>query len=106
MEIADINSEQIREQCDSPLAPPLRDLPISRRVNMNRFGFSFLVVAALAFTSAAQSANQQYRSGQDQDHSRPAQQTKSSPSTSKQSGAQASASGSANASANAGGTSA
>lgn len=77
---------------------------------MNRLGFSFLAIAALAFTSAAQSANQQYRSGQDQDHSRPAQQTKSSPSTSKQSGAQGaastSASGSANASANAGGTSA
>ncbi|MGB7024246.1 MAG: hypothetical protein WBD73_10650 [Candidatus Acidiferrales bacterium] len=77
---------------------------------MNRLGFSFLAIAALAFTSAAQSANQQYRSSQDQDHSRPGQQTKSSPSTSKQSGAQGaastSASGSANASANAGGTSA
>ena len=73
---------------------------------MNRFGFSFVAVVALAFTCVAQSANQQYRSSQDQDHSRPAQQTKSSPSTSKQSGAQASASGSASASANAGGTSA
>ena len=77
---------------------------------MNKLGFSILAVMALAFTSTAQSANQQYRSSQDQDHSRPAQQTKSSPSTSNQSGAQsaasASASGSANASANAGGTSA
>lgn len=77
---------------------------------MKRLGFSFLAVVALAFTSAAQSANQQYRSSQDQDHSRPARQTKSSPSTTKQSGAQgaasASASGSANASANDGGTSA
>jgi hypothetical protein len=77
---------------------------------MGKLGFSCLAVLALAFTSAAQSANQPYRSSQDQDHSRPAQQTKSSPSTSNQSGAQgaasASASGSANASANAGGTSA
>lgn len=77
---------------------------------MNRLGLSFLFVVALAFTSAAQSANQQYRSSQDQDHSRPAQPAKSSPSTSKQSGAQgaasASASGSANASASDGGTSA
>ena len=77
---------------------------------MGKLGFSCLAVLALAFTSAAQSANQPYRSSQDQDHSRPAQQTKSSPSTSNQNGAQgaasASASGSANASANAGGTSA
>src|SRR4029077_17779850 len=77
---------------------------------MNRLGFSILAVMALAFTSAAQSANQQYRSNQDQDHSRPAQETKTSPSTSNQIGSQgaasASASGSANASANAGGTSA
>lgn len=77
---------------------------------MNGLGLSFLFVVALAFTSATQSANQQYRSSQDQDHSRPAQQTKSSPSTSNQSGAQgaasASASGSAAASANAEGTSA
>lgn len=73
---------------------------------MGKVGFSFFAVVALAFTSTAQSANQQYRSSQDQDHSRPAQQTKSSPSTSKQSDAQASASGSASASANAGGTSA
>ena len=77
---------------------------------MNKLGFSILAVMALAFPSAAQSANQQYRSSQSQDHSRPAQQTKSSPSTGNQSGSQgaasASASGSANASANAGGTSA
>ena len=77
---------------------------------MGKLGFSFLLVAAMALSAGAQSANQQYRSSQDQDHSRPAQQTKSSPSTSNQSGAQsaasASASGSAHASANAGGTSA
>ncbi|HKV27152.1 MAG TPA: hypothetical protein VJN90_02605 [Candidatus Acidoferrales bacterium] len=72
---------------------------------MNRLGFSFLVVAALAFTAAGQSADQR-RPNQDQDRSRAAQQTKSSPSTTKQSGTQAqasaSASNSASASANAG----
>ncbi|MHB8486191.1 MAG: TraB/TrbI/VirB10 family type IV secretion system protein [Candidatus Acidiferrales bacterium] len=75
---------------------------------MNKLGFSFLLVAAIALTAGAQSANQQYRSNDRQQAQ--AQQTKSSPSTSKQSGAQgaasASASGSTNASANAGGTSA
>jgi len=75
---------------------------------MNRLGLSFLLVATMAFTAGAQSTNQQYRSNDHQQAQ--AQQTKSSPSTSKQSGAQgaasASASGSANASANAGGTSA
>jgi len=75
---------------------------------MNRLGLSFLLVAAIALTAGAQSANQQYRSNDRQQAQ--AQQTKPSPSTSKQSGAQgaasASASGSANASANAGGTSA
>jgi len=75
---------------------------------MNRLGLSFLLVAAMALTAGAQSADQRYRSSDRQQAQ--AQQTKSSPSTSKQNGAQgaasASASGSANASANAGGTSA
>ncbi|HEV2617906.1 MAG TPA: hypothetical protein VGU63_15000 [Candidatus Acidoferrales bacterium] len=78
---------------------------------MNRLGFSFLAVAALAFTSAAQSANQQYRSSPQQAQSRPAQQTKSPSSSSStqsgtQAGASASASNSTSASANAGSSSA
>jgi len=77
-------------------------------MDMNKLGFSFLLVAAIASAVAAQSANQQYRSnGQQQAQS---QQMKTAQPNDKQSGAQgaasASASGSANASANAGGTSA
>ena len=75
---------------------------------MNRLGFSFLLVAAMALTAGAQSTNQQYRSN---DHQQArSQQAKPAQSNGQQSGAQgaasASASGSANASANAGGTSA
>lgn len=75
---------------------------------MNRLGLSFLLVAAMALTAGAQSANQQYRSN---DHQQArSQQAKPAQSNGQQSGAQgaasASASGSANASANAGGTSA
>ncbi len=71
---------------------------------MGKLGFSFLLVATMALTAGAQSANQQHRSNDRQQAQ--SQQTKAAQSTDKQSGAQASASGSANASANAGGTSA
>jgi len=75
---------------------------------MGKLGFSFLLVAAMALTAGAQSADQQYRSNDRQQEQ--SQQTKTAQSNDKQSGVQsaasASASGSANASANAGGTSA
>lgn len=75
---------------------------------MGKLGFSFLLVATMALTAGAQSADQQYRSSDRQQAQ--SQQTKTAQSNDKQSGAQsassASASGSANASANAGGTSA
>ncbi len=71
---------------------------------MNKLGFSFLLVAAIALTAGAQSANQQYRSNDRQQAQ--SQQTKTAQSNDTQSGAQgaasASASGSTNASANAG----
>lgn len=75
---------------------------------MGKLGFSFLLVATMALTAGAQSADQQYRSSDRQQAQ--SQQTKTAQSNDKQSGVQsassASASGSANASANAGGTSA
>lgn len=75
---------------------------------MNKLGFSLLLVAAMALTAGAQSADQQYRPNDRQPGQ--SQQTKPAQSSAKQSGAQgaasASASGSANASANAGGASA
>ena len=75
---------------------------------MGKLGFSFLLVATMALTAGAQSADQQYRSSDRQQAQ--SQQTKTAQSNDKQSGAQsassASASGSANASASAGGTSA
>lgn len=75
---------------------------------MGKLVFSFLLVATMALTAGAQSADQQYRSSDRQQAQ--SQQTKTAQSNDKQSGVQsassASASGSANASANAGGTSA
>lgn len=75
---------------------------------MGKLGFSFLLVATMALTAGAQSADQQYRSSDRRQAQ--SQQTKTAQSNDKQSGVQsassASASGSANASANAGGTSA
>lgn len=75
---------------------------------MGKLGFSFLLVATMALTAGAQSANQQYRSSdRQQAQSQPA---KAAQSNDKQSGAQGaasvSASASANASASGGGTSA
>jgi len=75
---------------------------------MNKLGFSFLLVTAIASTAGAQSANQQYRPNDRQQAQ--SQQTKPAQSNGKQSGAQgaasASASNSGSASANAGGSSA
>ncbi|MHB8539909.1 MAG: hypothetical protein ACYDCD_03065 [Candidatus Acidiferrales bacterium] len=78
---------------------------------MHKLGFSFLLVAVMASTSTAQSANQQYRpNDRQQSQSRQSRAAKSSPSSSKQGGPQgavsASASNSGSASANAGGNSA
>lgn len=71
---------------------------------MGKLGFSFLLVATMALTAGAQSANEQYRPNDRQQAQ--SRQTKAAQSNDKQSGVQASASDSANASANAGGTSA
>jgi len=75
---------------------------------MNKLGFSFLLVVALASAAVAQSADQQYRPNDRQQAQ--SKQTKPAQSNDKQSGAQgaasASASNSGSASANAGGSSA
>ena len=75
---------------------------------MNKLGFSFLLVVALASTAVAQSADQQYRPSDRQQAQ--SKQTKPAQSNDKQSGApeavSASASNSGSASANAGGSSA